>query len=438
MKTKDKKILIRAIIVTIILMVVVYGLNFLSRLSIYNVRYNIINNVKYQPEDSIDIMIVGNSHAQEGLNAKLISNILNSKTINFSFSQQQTPTAYYFMKKNLKTQSPKIVMLEAYTLIQQYQNGAEFIPLTFDKIKFYSMLDEERNFINCFFPISQNHNFWARDDVFGPLADNLNAGKAESPAVFDGRIMSDLAVSRHETYDSYKRAKELHQYRFENLLEMKALCEKNDTELVLFMLPLYDTLVKRVGYDEKYYNVISDFCEENGIKYIDFNKQSDTNWDYIYFREQDYTHNTHLNAYGQYLASKEFAEFICELSDDFSLNDYTNPQIKTYDFLTKIDTENSLLIIDDCPKPIDMENNIDTYTFLKEKGVEIDMSSRDEENDAPRIYFISQDTVIYNYDLSDDFDYDKSVVSFYELDPEGNIIAHMAARWDFFDTGFIR
>ncbi len=435
MTKANKKILIRGIILSLIVIVIVYFLNEVARVSVYNNRYQTVNYFYSLPENETDILIVGNSHAQEGINANLVSDILDANVFNFSFSQLQTPSAYYFLKEAFKKQSPKIVMLEAYTLIQQYQGGSEFIPLNLSKVKFYNMLDEERNFINCFFPIASNHNFWARSNPLKSMRRNFNAGKTAPVPVSNFRIMSDLAVTRHEIYDSEKRIKNLFEYRLSNLEEIQNLCDKNGAELVVFMLPLYKTLVDRIDYDGDYYNTISNFCDEHNIMYIDFNKLGDTDWTHKYYREQDYTHNTHLNVYGQTLMSTQLAQKISEISE-YNINEYEQSEILITDFFNSVQNENSLLIVDDCPNPINTDLNFETSQYLESLG--IDTSHANKEDGQPLVYFLEDSSILIDYILPESFDYAGHGVSLYEITPSGDILRTFITRWDYFDTGFIR
>ena len=436
MKEKDKKIILRGLILFVVLCAVFYGLNEMCRVAVLNERYEIIKQVDYMPEGSIDVLIVGNSHAQEGINSYLMSDMLDKKVLNFSFSQQQTATAYYFLEKNLKKQSPKVVVLEAYTLIQQVQGGYEFISLNSSKIKHFKMLGEEGDFVDSFLPIVGNHNFWANPEPFKPLFQNANAGKKEVPPFFSSKIMSESAVKKHEIYSSQTRAKRLCVYRLEHLKQIKRLCDENGAQLIMTMLPLYKTLVDRLDYDALYYDTIKNFCDENGILYYDFNKESPTDWVYKYFREQDYTQNTHLNSYGQILASAELARYLAGAVGFLSLNEYETPEIKISAFMDSIDPSGSLLIIDDCPNPLNANINPDVAARLENLGIK--PVSKKEEDEGPDIYLLSGDGVLYDYVLPEGFKYDEYGVTLCEIDGSGEIKKRAVARWDEFDTAIIR
>ena len=116
--------------------------------------------------------------------------------------------------------------------------------------------------------------------------------------------------------------------------------------------------------------------------------ESPVNWTYRYFREQDYTQNTHLNTYGQMLASAELARYLACAVDDLRLYDYTSPEIEISDFLDSALPSNNLLIIDDCPKPINAKINPDIAERLESFGINLKKQDKGEE-DGPAIYMLS-------------------------------------------------
>ena len=152
MKQKDKKILKRGLALFTVLVLIFVLLNELSRLSLRNERYDLIAHLKYMPEDSLDMLILGNSHAQLAIDDALLSDMLDANIYNAAFSQQQAATSYYVLNKAFKYQSPDTVVLDAYTLIQQIQGGYTFIPISPAKIKYFSMIHGEGFFKECFFP----------------------------------------------------------------------------------------------------------------------------------------------------------------------------------------------------------------------------------------------------------------------------------------------
>lgn len=122
----------------------------------------------------MEILILGNSHAQEGINSNLMSQMLNAEVYNFSFSQQESAATYYSLKKLLEKNNPKTVILEAYTLIQKVEGAYDYMPLSLEKIKYYKMLGAEASFQDVFIPIIRLHNFWTNPNLIETILDNTN------------------------------------------------------------------------------------------------------------------------------------------------------------------------------------------------------------------------------------------------------------------------
>jgi hypothetical protein len=211
-----------------------------------NEKFAIINNINNM--NDTDVVIVGNSHAQEGIDSKLLSNITNKKFFNFSFSQQESAAAYYFVNKIIKKNKPEIIILEAYSLIQQMEGAYDLMPFSIDKMKYYKMLKDELDFTTTFFPIFRFHNCWTNENCLTTIIENFNS--TDITPVFQAEIMSEKAITRHMEFDSENLAKDLKANRFDNITEIKRLCDEKGIKLVMIMMPWYKTLVDKISYKE--------------------------------------------------------------------------------------------------------------------------------------------------------------------------------------------
>ena len=288
-------------------------------------------------------------------------------------------------------------------------------------------------------PISRNHNFWANEKPFEPFIQNITAGKNEILPVINTMVMSEKAIERHNTYDSQGKAKQLFEYRFDVLREIKQLCDKNGSELVISMLPLYGTLVDRIDYDELYYNKIKSFCDENDIQYYDFNKNKSSDWPYIYFREQDYTQNTHLNSYGQIKASVEMSNWLATNFEDINIGDYSMPEQDLNLFISSLNGDNTIVIVDDCPYSLNSQINPETEELLKSYNITLKdrTSLSDEQKETPFVYCVSGGSIQSDYKLPDTLEYSEDGITIYELKDDGSVVRHAVARWDIFKSVII-
>ena len=438
MKQKDKKILKRGLALFAVLVLIFVLLNELSRLSLRNERYDLIAHLKYMPEDSLDVLILGNSHAQLAIDDALLSDMLDANIYNAAFSQQQAATSYYVLNKAFKYQSPDTVVLDAYTLIQQIQGGYTFIPISPAKIKYFSMIRGEGFFTECFFPIANYHNFWARSHPFRPMITNLTSGRERPIADETLYVMSNEAVLKHETINSEERIDPFYENRFPIFDEIYELCQKNDARLIVTMLPLYRPLIDKIDYEGVYYDKLKSFCDERGIAYYDYNMQSTQDWSYKYFREQDYTQNTHLNIYGQHMATLELAQYLSDGAGIYAMHDYTQNEVPLTAFFDELRGSDGFILADDCPYPIDDGLNPGLRDTLSGMGIIISGQPKDSDSQPADIYSYINGEAKQIGSLPEGFTCAKDGIAVFILDPDGGIKKRAYARWDEFSTVIIK
>ena len=123
MKKEIKQILI--IIIILLISTVIF-----NKLTILLVRKgngygsDVLNFYK-QPKNSLDVVVLGSSHAYTSLNPYLIEDETGLKTYDFCTQQQPLWITYYYLKEALKYQHPKYVVLEVHMAIVGNYNYAE-------------------------------------------------------------------------------------------------------------------------------------------------------------------------------------------------------------------------------------------------------------------------------------------------------------------------
>ncbi len=65
-------------------------------------------------EDSLDILVLGSSHAYVDINPAVLWSEYGIAAYDLCGSNQPMWNTYYYLKEALKTQTPKVVVLEAY------------------------------------------------------------------------------------------------------------------------------------------------------------------------------------------------------------------------------------------------------------------------------------------------------------------------------------
>ena len=68
------------------------------------------------PENSVDVLILGSSHAYQGINTAVLWNDYGYAAFNLCGAAQPIWNTYYYLEEALKTQTPKVIILDVYTL----------------------------------------------------------------------------------------------------------------------------------------------------------------------------------------------------------------------------------------------------------------------------------------------------------------------------------
>lgn len=121
------------------------------------------------PEDSIDVLLLGSSHLGVNIDTTLLCSQYGIASYKLWGSTQPIWNAYYDLAEALKTQHPKVVVLEALGLSHdteyyEYANAVKnTLGMRWSKNKLDAILasyqPDERN--NAFFPLSQYHSRYA-------------------------------------------------------------------------------------------------------------------------------------------------------------------------------------------------------------------------------------------------------------------------------------
>lgn len=122
-------------------------------------------------DDTVDVLFIGSSHCYEHINTGLLYEEHGMASFILGSAAQFTPTGYYTLVEALKTQTPKLVVLEAYTLAPvrdhreeswELRNTFGFKP-SLDWIKNIKAVIPDDEFWHFFFRFYRYHNRYEGD-----------------------------------------------------------------------------------------------------------------------------------------------------------------------------------------------------------------------------------------------------------------------------------
>ena len=288
----------------------------------YNEEVYTASDYKSYPEDIIDVLVLGSSHAQYSFvpaffyeETGLYSYILGS-------SCQPLKVSYQMLKEGLKTQSPKLVILEVYTSMplksvcadDSCYVRAEYEMSGEEKYTTISYLPEEKaeTYYNDFL---NYHNNWRELASLDKLLTPLQKDNSE-----DKIIESSFGYVYNEPAWNYKNFWYPNQFGYvepatlekedeEALNSILQLCKENDISLILYKSPMD-------GIDEEnqsYLEGVWKWANENEVPHIDFNQNAAL---YTYFMN---VHSDSYHAYinGAFIITEKLMELVNQLNIPF-------------------------------------------------------------------------------------------------------------------------
>lgn len=306
MKKETKKNLI-------IIMVLITSIITFNRLSILLVRKgngygtDVLNFYK-QPKNSIDLIVLGSSHAYTSLNPYLIESETGLKAYDFCTQQQPLWITYYYLKEALKYQHPKYIVLESHmAVVGNYDYAEEQVNRdAIDKMKFSinkintiknsvkDKNDRESYYLNIIKYHSRYKELNSVDiktTFLGYTVDNKGYIALEE----NGYIFNNDSKFTDNDSELYKKNREY-------LYKIINLTKKENINLIIVKTPTsynHEEMAKL--------NYIKKIAQENDILFLDYiNNMTDLNLDY----NNDFYDVGHLNKNGSIKFTKKFIEYL--------------------------------------------------------------------------------------------------------------------------------
>lgn len=304
MKKETKKILI-------IILILIISMIAFNRLSILLVRKgngygsDVLNFYK-QPRNTIDMIVLGSSHAYTSLNPYLIESEANLKTYDFCTQQQPLWITYYYLKEALKYQHPKYIVLEAHMAVVGNNDYAEeqVNRDAIDKMKFSTnkidviknSVENKDDRVSYYLNIIKYHSRYKelnkidiKTAFLGYTVDNKGYIALEET----GYIFNNESEFTDNESELYKKNKEY-------LYKIINLTKKENIDLIIVKTPTSYNYEKMSRL-----NHIKRIAEENDILFLDYiNNMTDLNLDY----NKDFYDTGHLNKNGSIKFTKKFIE----------------------------------------------------------------------------------------------------------------------------------
>jgi len=298
---------------------VLMGLSFLfteSKLSVWNEFYN-------QEKNTVDILILGNSHANSGLDLDIIDAKIKGKTVSLATRGQNIYQSYYAALEAYNHQTPEILIIENFLFYERLTMDAfvnqdptinDYMKryLTFEGKKFGDVkIKEARDFfkgslVENMFPTIKKHSRWTDiDKIKRRLYENGEKGKQTGTTVLSISSSKEYEKQSKFGLDKYNILPD-EEKALQNIIDLAK--EKGTKKIILMTIPFYKKYRNKIDYnslDEPLKRIAKN--NEEVVEYIDLNKIF-PNWDRTYFSNDPVGYNQHLNYKGEIVVSNYIIE----------------------------------------------------------------------------------------------------------------------------------
>lgn len=270
-----------------------------------------IRNLYVQPRNKIDVLFLGSSHVHCNVNTKLLWEEYGMAAYLCTSAEQPLWNSYYNLVEALKTQKPKLVVLDLYSPARVYE---DFQPKWAEE-----NLDGMRPSYNKYRAVEASVETDKPEYLFGFLRYHTRYDRLK-PEDFRNFFWNRKERQRWKGYTLLENHAELieqdlsyvtqsmpmtekSRYYFEKILE---LTEKEGISLALVSAPYLPE-----EKDQMVYNFVGQFAEENGILFCNYNTAEMYREVGIDF-SRDFADHTHLGKEGGEKYTRHLGKWLTE------------------------------------------------------------------------------------------------------------------------------
>lgn len=299
------------------------------------------------PKDSVDVLCLGSSMAGNSFSTMTLYHDYGISSYNAGTAQQSIENSYLILSDILKTQHPKVVLLEAYMPFFVNKNK-DFFRTTFDTLKWskekwqvLKYLSEDYlndSKLSFLLPVLKFHNRFKeiRKEDFTEVFKKDHYGIFKGYLMRDGMYspeqpMESLRINDIDNIEPNKQIKKYISEKFneqanEYLFKIAELCRSNNIEMIIFKTPVD---LRENEWSATCYKTMLQWSKQNGIPYIDFNLENiamECGFDFT----TDQSDNVHQNSLGAIKLTKYLGKY---LHENYNLPDRRSDS--AYAFLDK-------------------------------------------------------------------------------------------------------
>lgn len=270
-----------------------------------------------QKDDTVDVLILGSSHAFENFNTKTLWDEYGIAAYDLGGCYQPTWNSYYYLKEALKTQTPKLIVFEAFSTVETNEYLGSEITIknisgmhwSKDKIDAIKVSTSEEDRAQFYLEYSQYHARYKDISNKDFLVGQGEAYYDSWKGFYCSMITTPLEYLDVSISDKRASMTEKTEYYYRQIIELAQ--EKN--------IPIMVVVAPFAGINndkQEVYNTVGDIAEEYGVPFVNYNLLvNEIGLDYA----TDCEDPSHLNYRG---SDKFSAYFGKEIVSDYNLPDH--------------------------------------------------------------------------------------------------------------------
>ena len=227
-----------------------------------------------EPEDEFSVLYFGSSHAYTAFSPLEIWHETGIKSYVFATQAQPMWATTAYLKEALKTQSPKLVILETYRLLDDVSYTDEAVthsymddlPLSINKTALAYQSAPEGERLPLMLNFMKYHNRWSSLD-----ADDWHFNRATLHDPYKGFVvLPPNAKAKNNTVDlsptTIEEAPPISEKNLEALDEFLTICDKHNIAVWMVKTPCNISSIEKQRIQQ-----IADFADDYAIPFDDFN-----------------------------------------------------------------------------------------------------------------------------------------------------------------------
>jgi len=253
-----------------------------------------MQNFYAQPEGSVDVLLVGNSHSGCNVDTATLWTEHGIASYNLWGGVQPLWNSYHFIVEALKYQTPKVIGLEITATISDYEYSEDQnqikntvgMKLSKNKLEAVKVSAPEDKWLNLMLGFPMYHNRFDELDQ----DDFSNFPWSEGLENFKGSyLLYGVGSYEFESAEGVTGYRDIMDKQEEYLIKIIELCKEKDIPLFLFKSPSLER------HDvQEIFNTVDLIADEYGIDFINMNLMDDV----VGITDQDYSLDRHMNGSG--------------------------------------------------------------------------------------------------------------------------------------------